>query len=139
MIRNFCVQSLSLQNPNRLRGILKEIFVFYDGACGLCAKEINHYIKIAPDGVFVWVDISRDETSLKSLGYSREAGLKELHVLAQNGQMRIGVDAFIVIWSELKNWRILAKIARIPLIKKVLTFIYQYFARCRFNRLGYSN
>ena len=26
------------------------VTVFYDGKCGLCSKEINHYKKIAPTG-----------------------------------------------------------------------------------------
>ena len=28
------------------------IKVFYDGKCGLCSKEINHYRKIAGAGIF---------------------------------------------------------------------------------------
>ena len=34
------------------------ITVFYDGKCGLCAREIGYYRRIAPDGVFVWQDVS---------------------------------------------------------------------------------
>ena len=29
--------------------------VFYDGKCGLCSKEINHYMKIAPKGRIIFV------------------------------------------------------------------------------------
>ena len=39
------------------------ITVFYDGKCGLCSKEINHYIKIAPEGIFNWQDITKDNAS----------------------------------------------------------------------------
>ena len=34
------------------------IKVFFDGKCGLCSKEINYYIKIAPAGIFDWQDIN---------------------------------------------------------------------------------
>ena len=34
------------------------ITVFYDGKCGLCSKEINHYRKVAPSGIFSWQDIT---------------------------------------------------------------------------------
>jgi len=34
------------------------ITVFYDGQCGLCLKEINHYKKIAPPNIFEWKDIT---------------------------------------------------------------------------------
>ena len=37
----------------RLYGIRNfEATVFYDGKCGLCSKEINHYKKIAPNGKY---------------------------------------------------------------------------------------
>ena len=45
-------------NPNRL------ITVFYDGKCGLCSKEINHYKKIAPQGIFNWQDITECDKEL---------------------------------------------------------------------------
>ena len=36
----------------------KLITVFYDGKCGLCNKEIDHYRKISPVGIFNWQDIT---------------------------------------------------------------------------------
>ena len=37
----------------RLYGIRKDfVTVFYDGKCGLCSREINHYKKIAPNGKY---------------------------------------------------------------------------------------
>ena len=40
----------------RLYGIRDPLVtVFYDGKCGLCSKEINHYKKIAPNGKYqIW-------------------------------------------------------------------------------------
>ena len=37
---------------NKIEEAKKEnlVTVFYDGKCGLCSKEINHYKKIAPTG-----------------------------------------------------------------------------------------
>ena len=49
--------------------------------------------------------------------------------------MKIGVEAFILIWSQLKRWRILAKIVSLPLIHQIASFSYTYFANLRFNRL----
>ena len=32
------------------------IKVFYDGKCGLCSKEIGHYMKISPPKTFIWLE-----------------------------------------------------------------------------------
>ena len=44
------------------------ITVFYDGKCGLCRREIEHYKNIAPQFVFNWVDITVDKSALENLG-----------------------------------------------------------------------
>lgn len=111
------------------------ITVFYDGKCGLCSKEINHYKAIAPDGIFIWEDITQSTTALKREGISLSDGLRLLHAKDQNGQMHIGLDAFILIWGQLKRWKILSKLASLPIIYQILTFAYKAFANWRFKRL----
>ena len=44
------------------------ITVFYDGKCGLCSKEINHYRKIAPSNIFNWQDITESADELNQEG-----------------------------------------------------------------------
>ena len=41
-------------------------------------------------------------------------GLRLLHAKDKHGEVKIGVDAFILIWSQLNRWRILAKIVSLP-------------------------
>jgi len=53
--------------------------VFYDGKCGLCRGEIEYYKRIAPVGVFDWVDITDDASSLEKLGIAYADRLKLLH------------------------------------------------------------
>ena len=111
------------------------ITVFYDGKCGLCSKEINHYRKIAPNGVFYWQDITECTDDLKKEGISLSEGLKLLHVKDEEGLMHVGVDAFILIWKQLKRWRILAIFVELPLIRQITNVLYYYFASLRFKRL----
>ena len=111
------------------------IKVFYDGKCGLCSKEINHYRKIAPDGIFDWQDITVNAELLNSQGVTLSEGLKYLHVQDSSGSMHIGVDAFILIWKQLARWKWLAWIVSLPIIKVLASFLYKCFANWRFNRL----
>jgi predicted DCC family thiol-disulfide oxidoreductase YuxK len=115
------------------------ITVFYDGKCGLCRREIEHYKRIAPAGVFQWVDITLAPEAFIALGYTVADGLKALHVRDGVGMMHIAVDAFIVIWQQLPRWRLLAAFARLPLIHPLATWCYTKFAAWRFKKLGYSS
>lgn len=111
------------------------ITVFYDGKCGLCSKEINHYRKIAPSGIFNWQDITESEEGLRKDDISLLEGLRLLHAKDHTGQMHVGVDAFILIWKQLKRWRVLAILVGLPIIHQITNAAYHAFAKWRFKRL----
>ena len=111
------------------------ITVFYDGKCGLCAREIAYYRRIAPAGVFAWHDITESAELLHSAGISLAEGLKLLHVQDETGQLHIGVDAFIVIWKSLPRWRVLALLVALPVVRPLTNYVYRAFATWRFSRL----
>ena len=111
------------------------ITVFYDGKCGLCLKEINHYRKVTPLGIFNWQDITESVEELNKHGVTFSEGLKLLHATDNIGQMHIGVDAFILIWKQLKGWRMLAFLVGLPIIRQILNIAYCTFANWRFKKL----
>jgi predicted DCC family thiol-disulfide oxidoreductase YuxK len=111
------------------------IKVFYDAQCGLCRKEINYYKRIAPPGIFAWCDVHDSAAELESLGVTVTNALKLFHVLDNNGQLYKGVDAFIIIWQQLKYWRMLAYLIALPGIKQVTQLVYSRFAIWRFKRM----
>ena len=114
------------------------ITVFYDGKCGLCRREIEHYKRIAPQGIFEWVDITITPEPFTSLGFLVNDGLRALHVRDAAQNIHIGVGAFIVIWQQIPRWRVLALLMNLPLIKPLANTIYGRFANWRFKRLGYD-
>ena len=111
------------------------ITVFYDGKCGLCAKEINYYRRIAPVGVFVWQDITDPKIDLTHEEFSLAEGLELLHIKDADGQLHIGVDGFILLWRQMKYWRLLAAVVALPPIRQLAHKAYTAFARRRFQRL----
>jgi predicted DCC family thiol-disulfide oxidoreductase YuxK len=115
-----------------------KISVFYDGTCGLCAKEINHYKKIAPNNIFEWIDITEDLVLFEALGYTQKDGLMALHAYDHNKVMHKGVEAFIVIWAQLKRWNLLAHFVSIIRIRQIANFVYKHFAKWRFKKMGYA-
>ncbi|MEY8767985.1 thiol-disulfide oxidoreductase DCC family protein [Francisella philomiragia] len=112
------------------------IKVFYDGKCGLCSKEINHYKNIAPENIFEWIDITEiSEENLNKEDLDTLSCMKLFHVKDNEGKFHTGVDAFIIIWSQLNKWRKLATIIKLPLIYSFAKIIYSLFAKWRFNCL----
>lgn len=111
------------------------IKVYYDGQCGLCSKEINHYRRIALAGQFSWIDVTRSQTEISQHGISLAQALRVLHAEDDHGQIHRGVDAFILIWSGIPNWKPLAKLVALPPIRYAAQQLYRLFAARRFNRL----
>ena len=111
------------------------ITVFYDGKCGLCRREIQHYQRIAPRDRFLWRDITVDPASIESIGIRYADGLKLLHAHDIQGTLYVGVDAFLLIWREIPRWCVLASVIALPGIHTLANLAYNLFASWRFKRL----
>ena len=101
------------------------ITVVYDGKCGLCSKEINHYSKMAPPNIFNWQYITESADELNKEGISLSEGLRLLHAKDEEGLVHVGVDAFILIWKQLRRWRILAFLVGLPIIRQIANTAYR--------------
>ncbi|MEK9575870.1 MAG: DUF393 domain-containing protein [Gammaproteobacteria bacterium] len=110
------------------------ISVFFDGKCNLCSKEINYYQRIAPKNTFNWVDITKTPGELDKFEIKLSDGLRLMHVADSNGNIYTGVDAFIIMWKQIKYWKFLGLFVSLPIVKQIANLLYQYFADWRFNR-----
>jgi predicted DCC family thiol-disulfide oxidoreductase YuxK len=110
------------------------ISVFFDGKCNLCSKEINYYRRIAPKNTFNWVDITKTPGELDKFEIKLSDGLRLMHVADSRGNIFTGVDAFIIMWKQIKYWKFLGLFVSLPIIKQIANLLYQYFADWRFNR-----
>ena len=108
--------------------------VFYDGKCGLCSREIGHYMKISPPTTFIWRDIASEPQHLTKINVTQSDALRRLHVLDDEGNINVGIDAFITIWRKLPRWHFLASICVVPGIRSILRPAYNKFADWKFAR-----
>ena len=111
-----------------------KFFVYYDGKCGVCVKEINHYKKIAPPSIFTWVDFTAQMDFVVSRGLKSSDVVEELHVQDERGGVFRGVDAFLQIWAHIPRYRWVYFIARGAVIKRCLKFFYRAFVKWRLKR-----
>ena len=113
------------------------IKVFYDGKCDLCSKEIKYYKSITDKSLFRWLDIATNPKYLSSIKVSQKDALLYLHATDENNNLFIGVDAFLLIWKNIKYWRILYFLISLPILKQTSVFIYKKFANYRFSKLSH--
>tara|TARA_B100002052_G_C15582314_1_gene462827 strand:+ start:272 stop:625 length:354 start_codon:yes stop_codon:yes gene_type:complete len=112
------------------------ITVYYDGKCNICKKEINYYKKLPSKKSFNWCDIANYPEKINNKIILNDA-LLYLHATDEKGRVYIGVEAFILIWKNLKNWKYLAYFISIPIIKSIANYVYIKFAKHRFSKITY--
>jgi len=108
--------------------------IFYDGACPLCSREIEHYRRQDQAGRLIPVDISAADFNPEPFGIPLSAFTFELHAIDQAGQIYRGVEAFRVIWQAFPDstgYRTLATLVALPVINPLARFGYRVFARLR--------
>ncbi len=108
--------------------------VFYDGACMVCAGEIERYRRRDRAGRLVPIDISHPDFDPRLYGISRQAFQYELHAIDRQGTVYRGIEAFRAIWLAFPDafpLRALALLVNLPLISFLARRAYRSFARMR--------
>lgn len=104
--------------------------LFFDGACPLCAQEINVLRARASPQRLVFVDISEATFDAKSLGFTLGQMQSCLHARFSDGAWVTGLDATLWSWRAAGlgmwvtplSWRFM---------RPVLSLGYRFFCRVR--------
>jgi predicted DCC family thiol-disulfide oxidoreductase YuxK len=107
------------------------ITVYYDGLCQLCSREIEHYKKMDGACDILFVDITAAGFDAKAEELDPHKIHQSLHVRDADGQIHTGVDAFIMIWSQLNSLKRIVPLASFGPVKKTLEAGYFLFAKVR--------
>ena len=105
--------------------------VLYDGACPICAKEINLYRGQAGAELVRWLDVSRLEEREIPLGLSRGEVLTRFHVIGDDGSIKTGAAAFVALWTVLPKFQRVARMVDNPPLLFLLEIGYTLFLRFR--------
>lgn len=104
--------------------------VYYDGACPLCRREIEHYRAQQGAEAIAWVDVAASDAAPEP-DLAREQALARMHVRRADGTLAGGALAFAQIWSELPRYVWLGRIASWPPVAAVLELGYRLFLQAR--------
>jgi predicted DCC family thiol-disulfide oxidoreductase YuxK len=108
--------------------------VFYDGACPLCSREIDHYRRQDRRQWLEPIDISTPGFDPQLYGIPLAAFMAELHAIDQAGTVYRGVAAFRAIWQAFPErglYRIMGRLVGLPLVEPLAAWFYRLFARLR--------
>lgn len=117
----------------------KVLSVFYNSACPVCNAGIEHQKHRMPGCAIQWNDVHNNNELIKQLnkkGKTKENLdfiRKRLHVKDTNGDVQVGLDAFIALWkiSPGEHWK--ASIFSFPVIHSLTTVFYNVFALALFH------
>ncbi len=106
--------------------------VFYDGACGVCSKEIAYYRSLA-DQRIQFVNIAADDFDAASYGRTVAEFQAQLHARDAQGRFFTGVEAFRRLWEALPSpfYPLLSGFVGLPGIHLAARAGYALFARFR--------
>ncbi|SFP35190.1 Predicted thiol-disulfide oxidoreductase YuxK, DCC family [Nitrosomonas cryotolerans] len=105
-----------------------KIKVYYNSACPVCNAGIEKQKNRMEKCEIEWKDIDSDNALVNEINADLKFVRERLHVIDDNGNLYVGLDAFIAIWgnSPSENWK--ANILRLPVIKHIGRLIYNLFA-----------
>lgn len=108
--------------------------VFYDGACIVCATEIEHYLRQDHSDKLVAINISSPDFNPIPYQISLDEFMRELYAIDQDGQIFKGVNSFWAIWQAFPAstiYGLMGRIIQLPVLNRLARIGYWLFARIR--------
>jgi len=108
--------------------------VFYDGACSICAAEMDIYKRKEHEGRLIFRDLNDPDFDPTPYGIARETFMFEMHSIDRKGRVYCGVEAFWAIWQAFptSSWYgFLGSLITFPGVNLLARLAYACFARIR--------
>ena len=99
------------------------ITVYYDDQCPLCTREINFYKRKIDPNSALWQPLS----NVNEEKIDKGKALEKLHVSDSDGNLFVGADAFLEIWTRIPGFGKFAEILKLPIFKTFLKICYEIF------------
>jgi predicted DCC family thiol-disulfide oxidoreductase YuxK len=105
--------------------------VYYDGACHLCSREVETYLKADHNNKIKAIDISSPNFDAAFEGLDEKRANKYFHVKNTKGEVIEGVEAFAAIWETLNIFKPLRWFYKTRFGKITMGASYKVFAEVR--------
>jgi len=104
----------------------KVLEVIYNSVCPVCDAGICRIQKkVDPaHGHYVWLDINSVPDRLSEYEISVDDVRLKLHAIDRSGKLRVGMEAVTAIFAETPNYRWMAFLAKLPILKQIAAQLY---------------
>ncbi len=111
--------------------------MYYNSACPVCNSGIKRQKLKLKDQPIEWHDIHLNIDSRQDLDVDLEFARERLHLVDDDGEVQVGVDALIALGEKSPATSALSKVLSVPGLHSIGTLSYNVFARCLYktNRL----
>ena len=110
--------------------------LIYDGECRLCVTAKEGIERLGGDRAVRFVPYQSEEAACR-LGTDYKPGRPAVAFLVEpNGQIRLGLDAFVPLLPGLPGGRFLLGLLRVPVLRPLAYLIYRIIARYRYAWFG---
>jgi uncharacterized protein (TIGR01777 family) len=102
--------------------------IYFNGDCPLCNSEMTHYAKLCADAQpgLHFIDAIQRPDDLAACGLRREHLERRLYLRDAEGRISSGMAALITLWSNMPQYRWLAKVLALPLLRPVAVTLYDH-------------
>lgn len=114
------------QAPGRYLFVMT-LHVLYNGACSLCAPEIEIYRRAAERAGADIAFHDLNTAALTDWGLDADTARQRLHA-REGARLLAGVPAFVALWSRLPRWRWLARLVSLPGVRQAAALVYDHLA-----------
>ena len=106
--------------------------VVYDGHCPFCQKQIQRIRRKDTADVFDYLPRQTEglgQRFPKLMDGNFNTGMRLVHA---NGSVSVGADAVYQIARQIKGWKLLAWLYRVPVLRGICRVAYAWVARHRY-------
>lgn len=98
--------------------------VLYNAQCPVCSREVDHYARLSKDGALpiTFADLNAPD-HCADWGVTPEQAARRFHV-RKGSETYVGVDAFVVLWSDIPKYRWIARLVSKPGVYQLANWVY---------------
>ena len=101
-----------------------KVHIYYDGTCKMCSGIVQKLEHSSQGSLFSPTKIAEHLPE----GVTTSEARRDVHAVDKNGTVYRGADAVLYIISQYPQWRWVAFMGRLPLIRQVVRILYRIIA-----------